>query len=172
LFFKKNLPTGETAMVGNMKFHKLALTFLWIYCLGFLLISAPPVAARVPVYEEWLRTYGFSSWVDAPVAITTDPLGYVYVTGGSYDPDREQQSCATIKYSPTGEQLWVARFNSNRFEYALPMAINVDDSYNVIVTGTAYSSTDFIHFLTVSYDHNGNIISHTDDFYDFFILWY
>ena len=52
-----------------------------------------------------------------------------------------------VKYAPNGNQLWVARYDSTNFPTATPTGFALDNSNNVIVTGTA---------LIVKFDGNGN----------------
>lgn len=114
----------------------------------------------------WLARFGGDSnggadRVDEVTAATVDNAGNIVVTGYS----TEAESCigefcvidyATIKYSPTGERLWIARYG-NGFR-SFPTGIVSDASNNIYVTGYSCGqmecySTDY---LTVKYDANGN----------------
>ena len=97
-------------MAKNMKFHKVTLTLLWIYCLGFLLTPVPLAEARVSVTEEWRRTYnGPFNYGDSAIAVAADSAGNVCVTGACVSP--YDLDFATIKYSSEGVLLWQARYN-------------------------------------------------------------
>jgi len=87
----------------------------------------------------WSATYDSPNNLDDYAsAIATDPLGNVYVTGNS--STYSAWGSATIKYSPSGNQLWVARFDSSHMS-----SIAVDPDGNVYVGG----------FGIVKYDANG-----------------
>jgi hypothetical protein len=113
-------------------------------------------------------TEGCGSW---PSAIAVDAYGNSYVTGSvCVAAACDELSCfesysdyATIKYDPSGAQLWVARYNGSGTYYGFgtdgAAAIALDPSGNVYVTGTSYGSTDFLpHYATLKYDANGNLI--------------
>ena len=75
-----------------------------------------------------------------------DSNGNIIVTGVSQNANGNL-GYVTIKYAPNGTQLWAARFDSTNFPSAIPVAMAVDNSNDVIVTGNT---------LTVKYDTNGN----------------
>ena len=138
-------------MAKNMKFHKVTLTLLWIYCLGFLLTPVPLAEARVSVTEEWRRTYnGPFNYGDSAIAVAADSAGNVCVTGACVSP--YDLDFATIKYSSEGVLLWQARYN---WDVDLPKAIAVDGSCNVYVTGKSDSPSGAVpeeRLVTIKYN--------------------
>ena len=80
---------------------------------------------------------GSQDWV---AEIAVDPAGAVYVTGTSIVGGNREY--VTIKYDASGNVVWVARYANA----SSPVAIAVDGSGNVFVTGAA---------ATVKYDANG-----------------
>ncbi|MFH1863045.1 MAG: SBBP repeat-containing protein [bacterium] len=106
--------------------------------------------------QEWLKRYdGPAQGADSAMAITTDGSGNVYVTGASYGTFWGSMDYYTIKYSPTGILLWEARYDAGDDD--CPLAIEVDGSGNVYVTGYAgggLSSDD--DWATIKYDASGN----------------
>lgn len=61
-----------------------------------------------------------------------------------------------LKYDPSGNQLWAARYNGLGSLWDDPEAIDLDDSDNVYVTGRSYGSGTGYDYATVKYDPAGN----------------
>src|SRR5262245_8247674 len=125
-----------------------------------------PAANQAPDYatvkydsagqEQWVARYnGPGDWVDQARAIAADSSGNVYVTGNS-DPTNLLRDYATIKYNPAGQEQWVARYNGTGNGNDAAVAIALDSSSNVYVTGssdgTRSSGSDY---ATVKYDSAG-----------------
>jgi hypothetical protein len=154
---------------------KVLLGLLLTCCLGFLLTPLQSAEARVRVSEDWLRIYqGSPDYAGAPwispnaMAVTADKWGNSYVAGQIfYALPIEEYENAIIKYSPAGEQLWVARF---RFFYdppdvsKLPRAIAVDDSGNVYVTGTYTRESGYSGMFIAKFNSNGETVWAHPDF--------
>ena len=97
----------------------------------------------------WLKKYnGPGSGTDAAQAITVDTLGNVYVTGGSWT-QQGVGAYATIKYSSTGTEIWVQRWNNLPGHGGEAKSIAVDDDGNVYVTGAGAA--------TIKYNTNGGL---------------
>ena len=89
-----------------------------------------------------------------PLAVDRD--GNVFVTGRSIGIGTFFDY-ATIKYSPTGDSLWVRRYNGPADSNDFANAIAVDDSGNVYVTGISRNiglASDDI--ATIKYSPNGD----------------
>ncbi len=82
--------------------------------------------------------------------ITVDSLGNVYVTGKS-DGTTSRWDCATIKYDPNGNEIWVKRYNGGDDDIAY--AITADTQGNIYITGHTDDK-----YNTIKYDANGNQI--------------
>ena len=81
----------------------------------------------------WSATYdGPAHDMDHPTDIAVDDSGNVYVTGSSYSSP-SNQDYATVKYSPSGIQLWEARYENSAG--TVPLSLSVDRSHNVYVGG-------------------------------------
>jgi uncharacterized delta-60 repeat protein len=104
--------------------------------------------------QLWVARYdGPDSYYDEPVAIALDSEGNIYVTGDSQSSTLEDFT--TVKYDPSGTQLWAARYNGpgNGWDFTAAMAL--DSSDNVYITGRS-SGESGDDYATVKYDADGN----------------
>lgn len=99
--------------------------------------------------EQWVvRFYGQDvsssrkSGEHRPIAMALDTDGNIYVTGYSTDAGGTGNDFATVKYNPSGEEQWVARYVGENYEILAipsgndePSSIALDDKGNVYVTG-------------------------------------
>jgi hypothetical protein len=103
----------------------------------------------------WTRSYdGLCGRFDRLSDLALDAAGGVYVTGTS-DVDTMHFNCVTIKYSPDGEERWIARYvGPMGFDHGL--AIAVDAHSDVYVIGNSLNSSDTWDAVTIKYDSAGN----------------
>jgi len=127
---------------------KKAIFFLFVF------ISYIPALAQVDT--AWVRRYG-GPWNDNPIALVVDSGGNVYVTGTSTGPGTAEDYL-TIKYSPTGDILWVRRYNGPGNSRDAASALAVDNSGNVYVTGYSYGDGTSNDYATIKYDPKGDIL--------------
>jgi uncharacterized delta-60 repeat protein len=108
--------------------------------------------------QLWLARYnGPGNNTDGASALAVDNSGNVYVTGQSYSGSGiTSTDYATIKYSPDGNQLWVARYNGPANDYDSAVALAVDNAGNVYVTGESWGSGTYDDYATVKYSSDGN----------------
>ncbi len=106
---------------------------------------------------EWDRFYnGTGNNFDVGYSITTDRLGNVYVTGGSFSGSTYlTEDYVTVKYNPAGVQQWVQRYNGPGNGYDFPYAIVADDSNNVYITGRSTPVGTDLEMCTIKYNTNG-----------------
>ncbi|RCK74541.1 MAG: Cell surface protein [Ignavibacteriae bacterium] len=100
--------------------------------------------------EQWVARYnGPGNYYDGATAISVDGSGNVYVTGYSYGSGTNDDY-ATIKYSSSGVQQWVSRYNGPTNGNDRATAISVDGSGNVYVTGVSSYRNSSI-YTTIKY---------------------
>jgi uncharacterized delta-60 repeat protein len=122
----------------------------------FLIALAVECSSQImpePSYinQLWKAEYnGTENESDDLIAIATDDAGNVFVTGG-IEESNNYTDWATIKYSPSGVRLWVAKYNNGDVD--IPYGIALDNSGNVYVTGESYSSS--MDYLTIKYNSSG-----------------
>ena len=104
---------------------------------------------------SWTGRYdGPGSGSDVATNLATDAAGNVYVTGSSGGPNGLDY--VTIKYDPTGNELWVSRYDGTNNGFDQPYAIAVDGAGNVYISGTSQGAGTAADLTTVKYDTNGN----------------
>ena len=102
---------------------------------------------------EWINRYnGPGNDDDISNAILLDSVGNVYVTGSSFGSG-SGFDIATIKYSPSGEELWVSRYTNSGNHRDAAYAIAIDDSNNLYVTGESYNLNR--DYVTIKYNSQG-----------------
>ncbi len=107
----------------------------------------------------WVRNYGtgLAPSDDDVSAMVVDDSGNVYITGIS-DGGLSLSDYLTIKYNENGDTLWTRRFNGSSNLSDSPVAIAVDHSGAVYVTGTSYIADTQCEILTIKYKGNGDLI--------------
>jgi uncharacterized delta-60 repeat protein len=103
--------------------------------------------------QLWVARYdrpGLS--YDAAVALALDSIGNIYVTGYSTGANT-RRDYVTIKYDPSGNELWLRRYDREEGTSDTAVAVAVDSQDAIYVAGT--SSMDY---ATVRYDTNGNLL--------------
>lgn len=109
--------------------------------------------------ELWVRRYNNPEFngPDRASAIAVDEAGNAYVTGGSAGHIHQHTDYLTVKYSPEGEELWVARFHGPRADRGdFANAVALDPEGNVYVTGRSFGTYIRADYLTIKYDADGN----------------
>ena len=102
--------------------------------------------------EQWVVRYGGSndeySYIPADIAV--DATGNVYVTGKSDDEMKGFTDIATVKYDADGIKQWDMKYNGAAGDYDEGMAVSIDPSGDVIVTGFTNNDTD-ADYITIKY---------------------
>src|SRR3990172_3298689 len=114
-----------------------SLTPRFVLAQGFMpqTVGTSPIRAFDPtidsVERSWVVVYRGDDSTDVETrgyAIATDAQGFIYVVG-SADSDY-----VTIKYNPSGDLLWSARYNGPGNSLDRASSVAIDDSGDVIVT--------------------------------------
>jgi hypothetical protein len=125
-----------------------------VYKLFLILILICPSFFSAQVSEEWRAHYIGPGTGDFMHSMCIDSIGSVYITGQSNV--NNSSDFATVKYSTTGVQLWVARFEGMPNRGAIPFSVAADKFGNAYVTGIApVSSNGPSKFTTVKYNQSG-----------------
>lgn len=113
--------------------------------------DAAPAGGQQEVWDS--RYNGPGNGDDAPIAIGVDRSGNVYVTGSSLGTALPDYDYATVKYDSAGQEQWVRRYGGAGNDSALAMI--VDASGNVYVTGGVYDPDTDYDFVTIKYSAAG-----------------
>lgn len=125
--------------------------------LKVIFISITLIASNVlfsQVTEEWVRRYnGTGNSGDKAYSIALSMTGICYVTG--YSIGAGTTDIATIKYSSTGIEQWVQRFNGTGNNIDEGRAIATDNSGNVYITGLSMGLGTAEDYITLKYNSAG-----------------
>lgn len=106
----------------------------------------------------WTAVYNnpVANGYDESASIFVDTNGNVYVTGQSdSDPTAViNEDYATVKYNSYGVQQWVQRFNGTGNATDRAVAVFVDGSGNVVITGRSFNGVDD-DYVTIKYNSSG-----------------
>jgi hypothetical protein len=103
----------------------------------------------------WTRTYnGPNNGKDFAQAIKLAPTGTIIVTGYS-DGGAATNDYATLAYSSSGQALWTNRYDGPASGDDHAMAMAVDHSGNVFVTGYSQGVGSGYDYATVAYSQGG-----------------
>ena len=103
---------------------------------------------------QWGKLYNSASGSDFCRGTVTDNTGNIYITGetGTSGFPLQSQFC-TIKYDPAGNQQWISFYNGGGVPDGYSANdIAIDNSTNLYITGTIYSTADI---STVKYNSSG-----------------
>jgi uncharacterized delta-60 repeat protein len=105
--------------------------------------------------QQWAQRYnGLGNDYDAPYGIALDGSANVYVTGTSAG-DESGLDYTTIKYNTDGQQQWAKSYNGSGNSYDAAMALAVDTSGDVYVTGLSTAQNGLGDCVTIKYDTEG-----------------
>lgn len=108
--------------------------------------------------QQWAARYnGPDNLTDLATSIDVDNSGNVYVTGSSAtEPNPvSNYDCATVKYSTSGVQQWVARYNGPSGGSDVALSIKADDFGNSYITGRSTGIGTGEDCVTLKYNSSG-----------------
>ncbi|CAN5380968.1 hypothetical protein BH09BAC5_BH09BAC5_20620 [soil metagenome] len=105
------------------------------------------------VTQQWAAIYnGTGNGDDYSHAMSLDASGNIYVTGSANNGSNDDY--ATVKYNGSGVQQWVAIYNGIGSGHDQALAMTLDTSGNVYVTGQSSNGSNF-DYATVKYNSRG-----------------
>ena len=142
------MKTQNTLRLGFSARH------LAIGVLSAALLWLLPTITHAQAIEAWVQRYnGPGNGDDGANAIAVDTNGNVYVTGSSTAANGFSDY-TSIKYSSAGVPLWTNLYNGPADFLDEALAVAVDSSGDVIVTGSVGGSGNY-DFLTIKYSSEG-----------------
>lgn len=105
--------------------------------------------------QQWVKKYnGTGNSNDEAKAVFVDKQKNVYVTGNSAGTT-SGDDYTTIKYSPSGVELWAIRYNGTGNGADIPTGITTANSGNVYITGRSIGSGSLEDYVTIKYNPSG-----------------
>ena len=105
--------------------------------------------------QQWLQRYnGPGNNADEVSAMALDGNSNVYIAGYSQSNGTDWDY-VTIKYSASGTQQWVTRYNGPANEDDNAGDIAVNNMGNIFVTGQSRNSNNFLDYATIKYNSSG-----------------
>ncbi|MEO0074003.1 MAG: SBBP repeat-containing protein, partial [candidate division WOR-3 bacterium] len=148
-----------TAMVLDAAGYPCVTGYSWMGStrrLDYLTIRYNPATGET----LWTRTYDGTEPLgpkdDYAFGITTDLQGNIYVTGKAVE-NGTYYDVTTIKYLPTGEPVWVNRFDWGENGYEGASAIEVGPNQQVYVGGFTEIGLSMYDMLLFALNENGDL---------------
>ena len=107
--------------------------------------------------EQWVARYDGSAnfeYEATAIVIAIDNSDNIYVTGESAGSGTSSDY-ATVKYNASGVEQWVVRYDGPAGSDDKAIAIAIDDSSNVYITGESVGSGTSFDYATVKYNASG-----------------
>lgn len=119
-----------------------------------ILIIYFSIAATVfAQYQQWVKTYnGSANTNDIASFVKADLDGNILVSGRVLSTGNNTDIC-TIKYSPTGAQLWAATYSGAGYDE--PAGLTVDNAGNAYVTGMTRNASLNYDIRVIKYSPGG-----------------
>lgn len=136
-----------------------------VYVTGYSFINGEPGPDFLTIkYDssaniKWEKRYnGLGNSFDTAYSIAVDNSGNVYVTGTSTGLTTGTDY-VTIKYSSSGDSLWVRRYNGPGNGSDVAYSLKLDGTGNVYVTGVSAGSGTGTDYATIKYSQTGSLLT-------------
>src|SRR4030095_3755292 len=104
----------------------------------------------------WMRSYnGSSNGEDKAWGIVVDAGDNIYVTGYKTMSGSNTDG-VTLKYDPSGNNIWTRSYNGTGNSSDKAWGIVVDTDGSVYITGETTDATSNVNYFTAKYDNYGN----------------
>jgi uncharacterized delta-60 repeat protein len=160
-----NGPTNVNESIENVMFDNFGNTYLSGYgyetSLGqghdFLTVKGNSSGT-----EQWTKVYnGPQNNTDRPFGLFVDNAGNVYLTGTSWW-SANGYKIVTIKYSPTGDMLWISAYDSLGTAEGEAHDVTVDINGNVYVTGRiSPANNSYYDLALIKMNQNGSVLDYS-----------
>jgi len=147
-----NATDGATSIVLDVSGNVYVTGYSWASGSGYDYTTIKYSSSGV---QQWIARYnGPGNNSDYAYSIALDGTGNVYVTGVTTGNGTDGDY-TTIKYSSSGAELWIARYNGPGNNYDAASSLAVDGTGNVYVTGESWGSGTNNDYATVKYNSSG-----------------
>ncbi len=132
-----------------MKHNSIFLTLVFL--------SLQYAQGQLQAVKQWSAIYdGPGHGVDIPTASLLDKHGNFYVTGRS-SGETSGQDMATIRYSPSGQEILMLRYDSPVKSWDEANSLAVDDSGFIYVAGTSLVANSRTRIVLFKYTPSGTL---------------
>jgi hypothetical protein len=125
--------------------------------------AAPSRALTVPGDRIWTKTYAGDVRADVFYDIARGPGDAMYCVGITKATE-EVSTLLLVKYSSSGQQLWVRTYKAPGVLGSAGMRVRVDHWGNILVAGTVgvtpFASSKGRNILVLKYDSHGKLLWH------------
>ncbi len=106
--------------------------------------------------RQWIAKYNkpTESDIDIATSVVLDNSGNVYVTGYSVG-NNTLEDIAVVKYDPSGNEMWVTRYNGNGNSYDIATGLAIDANSNILVSGFTHSTTNEEDYVVIKLNADG-----------------
>ncbi len=142
----------QIVSLQSKKLNPSSMTNRILFVIVFSIVSH--LSFSQPALAWSLRYNGPPSQGDEAVSIAVDATGNSYVTGSAFAANGTLD-IVTIKYSPSGQQLWLQSYNGTANGNDQGTKIVLDNAGNVYVTGYTNNNITNGDITTIKYNASG-----------------
>ncbi len=143
---------AQSTLQSQWNLHSL---FSFFILLLFVFIYSPAYNQDTLYFEAWSNTDGEADDFFNNVVSVTDASNNVYVASSTLNA-YDHYDLLVTKYDQYGVEDWSETYNETIAGDAVAGGITLDDSGNVIITGTVYVGTADYDLYVIKYNSSGN----------------